>query len=94
MKYLDFVNLCDESLGLTKEIYPSLSILCSFHQLCLFPAAKYFYSQKMMENESIYFLALLRLRTCVVNLRLPRTDIFSALFPSNPLPVPGSFLPF
>jgi hypothetical protein len=46
MKHLDFMNLCDESLGLTQEIYSSLSIPCSFHQLWLFPAAKHFYSQE------------------------------------------------
>ena len=97
MSFLDQCNLCEDSLGILRDRYPSLRQAVSFHQINNYPAAKFYYLREMDENPSeVYFYALTRLRSVCINFTLPLTQDFDdkMLVVRRESPVPSIVLPF
>ena len=69
-KYLNLLNLCEDSLGLVKTEIPELFNAATYHQLSNYEAAKNEYIGSMAEHEDSYFFALLELKQVSSNINL------------------------
>lgn len=74
--YLNQKFFCEDALGLLKTKYPDFSEAITFHQLCHYNPAKYYYMKHMNQNPDSYFLGLLQLRNISFIVSLPQTPDF------------------